>query len=91
MEINIQSMYTLSPMDVIYKMDGVETNMIVLIDFVRGHIYDPLNGCKIEGDLKNKITEIIEEKKQVVLNPVIPLDSMEFVTPTPSRKEEYGD
>ena len=42
-------------------------------------------------DLKNKITEIIEEKKQVVLNPVIPLDSMEFVTPTPSRKEEYGD
>ncbi len=86
MGINIQSMYVLSPMEVIYSLDGKENNTIVLIDFIKGCIYD-IQGKQIDNiELKNKIIEIVEQKKKIVLNPALPLESIEFAL----KKENYN-
>jgi hypothetical protein len=85
-EITIKSMYVLTPMAVTYRVgDGPEEcPTVFLIDFARERVF---YGDGVAPDVNNpvvkKILEIVSEKKKAMLNPELPLESIEFALKNP--------
>ena len=65
-EIVIQSMYMLSPVDVKFTRNGIEHRLIIHIDFARNLLYYD-NGSEVdEGEFKQALLKIINEKRKVM-------------------------